>query len=617
MRGKVTSVGRGVRVGGKHRRKSLGGPENAAPVRRTAEHAATRAPILEVMSERRTPPSPAQPPVDPAASALPTPDEVVAQVRRWLKASADVAPDRSAAQLAGLLKDPQGLAFTLGFVDRVVRPEDLRVAARNLERLSRTVPKFLPWYIRFAVVVGGGAGVLLPWPVIPIARAVLRRMVGHLVVDASDRKLGKTLAHLRRDGARLNVNLLGEAVLGEQEARHRFDGTRALLARDDVDYVSVKVSSVASQLSMWGFDATVDRVVERLTPLYEQAASARTRKFINLDMEEYRDLDLTIAVFTRLLAQPALKNLEAGIVLQAYLPDALDALLRLTDWAKARMLAGGAGIKVRIVKGANLAMERVDATVHGWPLATWPSKQETDTNYKRMLVAALTPESTDAVKIGVAGHNLFDLAFALLLARRRGVESRIDVEMLLGMATAQAAAVRKDAHGILLYTPVVHPNDFDSAISYLVRRLEENASEENFMSGLFELASDGSIFAREANRFAASLAAMDAGVPRPNRIQDRAHAALPVTPASFENEPDTDPSIAANRVWGPRSWSGVRAASWASRPSRPRGSTTRSCSPSASGQPRTSAAAGARPRRRIARLPCTGSARCCRSCAGG
>src|SRR5206468_1849568 len=123
-------------------------------------------------------------------------------------------------------------------------------------------------------------------------------------------------------GNRLNLNLLGEAVLGEKEAARRLAGTRELLARDDVDYVSIKVSSVVSQLSMWSFDEAVDKVVERLTPLYELAARSGG-KFINLDMEEYRDLDLTIAVFERILDQPKLRRLEAGIVLQAYLPDAL------------------------------------------------------------------------------------------------------------------------------------------------------------------------------------------------------------------------------------------------------------------------------------------------------
>jgi RHH-type proline utilization regulon transcriptional repressor/proline dehydrogenase/delta 1-pyrroline-5-carboxylate dehydrogenase len=500
-------------------------------------------------TSRRASSPPTPQPLAASDAGLPTVDDTVTLVRHWLAASSGVKPDPSAERLAGVLKDPRGLEFTLGFVDKVVRPEDLRVAAKNLELLARRIPRFLPWYLRAAIAVGGGLARLAPWPIIPISRGVLRRMVAHLVVDANPKKLGKTLRRLRTRGIRLNVNLLGEAVLGDREARSRLAGTQELLARGDVDYVSVKVSSVVSQLSMWGFDETVTRVVERLTPLYEQAAASPSTKFINLDMEEYRDLDLTIAIFTRLLEQPGLERLEAGIVLQAYLHDSVAALDRLTSWARARVTAGGAGIKVRIVKGANLAMEQVDAAVHGWPLATWSSKQDTDTNYKRLLARAFTPENTDAVRIGVAGHNLFDLAFAWLLAQSRGVTNRVEVEMLLGMATAQADAVRSETGGLLLYTPVVYPGEFDSAISYLVRRLEENASSENFMSGVFEL-DDPAIFARESERFAASLAALDDAIPAPRRTQNRLSSALPVSPADFENEPDTDPALAANRAWG-------------------------------------------------------------------
>ena len=484
-------------------------------------------------------------------------DATIALVRRWLEESADIRPDASAQRLAGVLKDPRGLEFTIGFVDRVVRPQDLTVAGRNLEKLSHRVPRFLPWYLRIAIVVGGGFAPLVPWLIVPIARWVLRRMVGHLVIDATPKRLDKTLTSLRERGIRLNLNLLGEAVLGEDEAARRLAGTRELLERDDVDYVSIKVSSVASQLSMWAFDETVSRVVERLTPLYELAALSPTAKFINLDMEEYRDLDLTVAVFQRLLEQPNLHRLEAGIVLQAYLPDALSALQGLTAWATARRTAGGASIKVRIVKGANLAMEQVDAALHGWPLATFGSKLESDTNYKRVLDWAFTPERTDAVRIGVAGHNLFDVAFAWLLAKQRHVENRIEVEMLLGMATGQADAVKREVGGLLLYTPVVHPGEFDSAIGYLIRRLEENSSHDNFMSGVFELASDEKMFTREADRFLASLAEFDALVelvPTPNRVQDRSRQ--PVEPVGtsaapgFQNEPDTDVSVAANRGWG-------------------------------------------------------------------
>ncbi|MES2093589.1 MAG: bifunctional proline dehydrogenase/L-glutamate gamma-semialdehyde dehydrogenase [Actinomycetota bacterium] len=491
---------------------------------------------------------------DLPASPDPLAAEAVATVRRWLAESADALPDRSEARLAGVLKDPRGLDFTIGFVDRVVRPEDLRVAGRNLEALSRAIPAFLPWYMRVAIQLGGGFAPIIPWPIVPIARRVLRGMVSHLILDASPRQLDHSLRSLRRSGIRLNLNLLGEAVLGDTEADRRLVGTRELLERHDVDYVSIKVSSVSSQLSMWSFDETVTRVVERLTPLYAFAATSSTTKFINLDMEEFRDLDLTIEVFRRILEQPKLKNLEAGIVLQAYLPDAFRAMQGLTAWATQRRAQGGAGIKVRVVKGANLAMERVDATVHGWPLATWDTKRETDANFKRILDWSFLPERTDAVRIGVAGHNLFDIAWAWLLAKRRRVETRVEFEMLLGMATGQADAVKRDVGGLLLYTPVVHPGEFDSAISYLVRRLEENASSDNFMSAVFELADDAAVFDREAKRFLASLAGPTGEVPSTHRVQDR-RVPVPIAPVDtaprpFGNEPDTDPSIAANRLWG-------------------------------------------------------------------
>ena len=492
----------------------------------------------------------------------------VALARRWATEAAApgdgsgrggaAAGHRSAALLAEVLKDESGLAFTIGFVDRVVRPEDLRVAARNLSVLARSTPAFLPLPMRGAVRLGGLMAPVLPGVVVPIARRVLRGMVGHLVVDARPAKLGPALARIKGHGARLNLNLLGEAVLGDGEADSRFEGTRRLLARDDVDYVSIKVSSIVSQLSMWAFDETVERVVEKLTPLYELAAASPAPKFVNLDMEEYRDLDLTIAVFTRLLDQPQLRGLEAGIVLQTYLPDALSALQRLTDWATARRAAGGAAIKVRIVKGANLAMETVDATLHDWPLATYGTKQDSDANYKRVLAWALTPEHARAVKVGVAGHNLFDIAFAHLLGEARGVGDRVEFEMLLGMAEAQAELVGAEVGGLLLYTPVVRPSEFDVAISYLVRRLEENASSENFMSAVFEIADDEAMFARERDRFLAALADVDDVVPTPHRRQDRTREAgatgasgtPDAAPAPFHAEPDTDPALAANRAWG-------------------------------------------------------------------
>ncbi|KQY59440.1 1-pyrroline-5-carboxylate dehydrogenase [Aeromicrobium sp. Root495] len=479
-------------------------------------------------------------------SQTPLADRSVDLVRSWTRSPEARRSDPAGKRLSRLLQDPAGLEFTIGFVDRVVRPEDTAVAARNLRRLASSTPRFLPWHQRLLLKLGALVSFVMPGLVVGTARRTLRRLVGHLVVDARPERLGKSIARLRKKGDRLNLNLLGEAVLGEGEALRRRDQTLAVLERDDVDYVSVKVSAVASQLSLWAFEETVERVVERLLPLYE--AASRKDAFINLDMEEYRDLDLTVMVFTRILDR--FPDLTAGIVLQAYLPDALGAMQRLQEWASDRRAHGGARIKVRVVKGANLAMERVDATVHHWPLATWHSKLESDAHYKRVLDWAMTPERIDAVRLGVAGQNLFDVAHAFLLAGDRQVADGVEFEMLLGMDSGPVAAARRDVGALLLYTPVVHPDEFDVAISYLVRRLEENASEENFLSAAFSLSRDPASFDREADRFRASLAAVPEEVPGRHRVQDRTQDRVSLRNEAFENTADTDPSTPANRSWG-------------------------------------------------------------------
>ena len=475
--------------------------------------------------------------------------EVEHLVKHWLASASTKTSSAAVRRLAGVLKDPAGLDFTVGFIDRVIRPEDVRVAAGNLRRLTSNVPRTLPWHLKLALKAGVMASITAPELTIPVVRHALRRMVSHLLIDASDAKLRRMLATIRNSGANINVNLLGEAVLGEAEAARRIADTERLLMRDDVDYVSIKVSSAVAAHPPLAFDQAVGSIEAALAPLFGIAASSLTPKFINLDMEEYRDLDLTIAVFTRLLDREDLRHVEAGIVLQAYLPDALGAMIHLQEWAAKRRASGGRGIKVRLVKGANLPMERVDASLHGWPVATWPTKQDTDTNYKRVLDYALTAERVANVRVGVAGHNLFDVAYAWTLAGKRGVRSGVEFEMLLGMAEGQARAVSETVGPLRLYVPVVHPKDFDVAIAYLVRRLQEGASEDNFLSAAFDLNQDSGMYERERTRFLASLAAVDGDVPPPNRTQDRRKDVCPDIPESFQNTADTDPSLFGNRQW--------------------------------------------------------------------
>ncbi|WP_277872996.1 bifunctional proline dehydrogenase/L-glutamate gamma-semialdehyde dehydrogenase [Raineyella fluvialis] len=455
----------------------------------------------------------------------------VPTAERWWRTAHGGRHDLASTLMSRVVADPAGMRLLLDFVDGVVRPEDDRTAAHALHRLAHTGPE-------------------LPGVVVPPARRMLRALVGDLVVDASDDRLGAALERLSRHGADLNVNLLGEAVLGDAEAARRLADVERLVRREDVTYVSLKVSSVLGPHNPWGFDAAVDRAVGLLAPLYRLAAGRPRPVFLNLDMEEYRDLHLTLTVFRRLLDLPGLESSSGGVVLQAYLPDALPALEELTAWADHRVRAGGAPIRVRLVKGANLALETVDAVLHGWAPVTTGSKEATDANYLRLLDRALTPEATRAVHLGIAGHNLFTLALAWELAGLRGVRESIQVEMLAGMAPAQAEVVRAETGSLRLYVPVVHPEEFDTALAYLVRRLDENAADEHYLASLGDPDPEAGL-ARERDRFRAAVRRWQS--EGPEAVGPRRHPGPPDVDhlqRGFRNAPDSDTALPATIAGG-------------------------------------------------------------------
>ena len=358
-----------------------------------------------------------------------------------------------AGKLARMMADPHGKELTIALADQAFRshrPE--RIADQLAYLLERHgVPRFMDWWERAALLLGGAMAHYLPSLVVPPIVNRLRHETQNVILPAEEDDLRRYLEERRRAGMRLNLNQLGEAILGEAEAARRLQAYLALLARDDVEYISVKVSSVFSQIDLVAFRPTVAQVAERLRTLYRAAARHRYRhpdgrvtpKFINLDMEEYRDLDLTVTAFREVLDEPEFLPLSAGIVLQAYLPDSHRVQRSLTAWAIARRSRGGAPIKLRIVKGANLAMERIEAAGHGWPQAPYETKVEVDANYKRMLEYGCRPEHAEAVHLGVASHNLFDIAYGLVLREAHDVLPWIEFEMLEGMANHQARAVQR------------------------------------------------------------------------------------------------------------------------------------------------------------------------------
>ena len=394
-----------------------------------------------------------------------------------------------------IINDPQGKVFTTSVTDQCFRSQEPRRVADQLIYLMRkfNLPKFLPFVKRMQLLFFKYFGKPLAGMLVPLTKKSIRQETAGLILPGEEQELSKHLKKRKAEGVRSTSIISGEAILGEQEAVQRLQTYLDDLASPEVEYISVKISTICSQLNLLARDTTLDLLSKRLKELYRAAQTHRyvrkdgtsVPKFVNLDMEEYRDLHLTVDLFRRVLDDPEFFQFEAGIVLQSYLPDSFLIQTELTEWGMQRLERGGAPIKVRIVKGANLAMEQVEASIQNWPQAPYPNKVQVDANFKRMVEYGAESSHAKAVHLGIGTHNLFDIAYALLLRVENQVEPYVCFEMLEGMADPLCRTVQALAGDMLLYCPTATEEEFQFAVAYLVRRLDENTAPENFLRHAF------------------------------------------------------------------------------------------------------------------------------------
>jgi RHH-type proline utilization regulon transcriptional repressor/proline dehydrogenase/delta 1-pyrroline-5-carboxylate dehydrogenase len=464
----------------------------------------------------------------------------IARTKELMKESDKLRGRREKAnrkRVARLFKDPKAIEATITFTDEVMRISSVTSSSRIFRRAAKKAS-----IVGFGLINGMGLhaiGILsnvLPTPVIAAVHQRVRALSKDLILAAEPEKLAKHLGKRTEKGLSLNINVLGEAVLGDHEAELRFQSILEMIRRLEVNYVSVKLSSIVAQLIIIDVEGSINRVSEKMRVLYREAQQHGV--FVNLDMEEYRDLPMTIAAFMRVLDEDEFIAIKAGIVLQAYLPEAHHFFGELVQWSKQRFARSGASIKVRLVKGANLAMERAEAELHGWSSAPYRSKSDVDASYVRLVDAALRPEHAQAVRIGIASHNLFHMTWALEVAKSRGVSEQVDIEMLEGMANAEALAVARSGQPVLLYAPVTRKDDFAAAVAYLVRRLDENTSDENYLKAAFEISQNPKKFKEQEDRFLKSIA--ERHTITTESLRHVKHRQL--TSGTFENEPNADPT---------------------------------------------------------------------------
>ncbi|ELG8494778.1 proline dehydrogenase family protein [Campylobacter upsaliensis] len=459
------------------------------------------------------------------------------------------------AKMQKLLNNPKNKVMLIELLDRSFRCKDKKASFELIEHTLNKfgIADFFSAFEKFLLFSFLNFGKLSPNLSVPFFISHLRNDTKAMVLDADENFLAPHITKRKNEqNITLNVNLIGEEVLGEAESQYRMQKYEEALKSSYITYISIKITTIFSQINIIDFDYSKEEVVKRLDKLYALALEEQKKqgvsKFINLDMEEFRDLELTVAAFMESVSK---FDIKAGIVLQAYIPDSYEYLKKLLAFSKERVLKGMQPIKIRFVKGANMESEETIASQRGWELPTFERKIDTDSNYNKMLDLVLEDENYKYINVGIASHNIFEIAYAYTRIKEAGASESFTFEMLEGMSLQCSYELSK-MHDLILYAPVCDEAHFNNAIAYLVRRLDENTSEDNFMRYFFNLKVGSKEWEEQKSLFLNALEGIKTLDNTTHRKQDRTktqNVPSSYTTKTFTNESDTDFILPQNRLW--------------------------------------------------------------------
>lgn len=367
----------------------------------------------------------------------------------------------------------------------------------------------------------------------------------------------KTIEQLRKQKMAFTVDLLGEAVVTETEAKLYLDRYLDLMQQlteaaqrwstvDLIDQaegeslpkvqVSVKLTAFYSQFDPLDEQGSEARVSDRIRVLLRRAGELGAA--VHFDMEQYAYKDLTLAILQRLLLEPEFRQRsDIGITLQAYLRDSYGDLKALIEWAKQRETP----VTVRLVKGAYWDQETIKAHQKDWPVPVYADKAATDANFEQM--TRLLLENHSVLYAAIGSHNVRSQAHAMAIVRELNIpRRRVELQVLYGMADKLGKALVEQGFRVRVYCPY---GELIPGMAYLIRRLLENTANSSFLRQNLEERPIEELLAPPSPTDSTVAAASLAGSSLAGSIE--ANSQLP---AKFRNVADTDYADADQRQRG-------------------------------------------------------------------
>jgi proline dehydrogenase len=275
-----------------------------------------------------------------------------------------------------------------------------------------------------------------------------RRMASRFVAGETIEEAMTAVRALNARGITASLDLLGESVHREEEARATAQSYLDLLDRIQSQKLDANVSL---KLTAMGLDISEDLCVANMQMVLDRARDYGS--FVRIDMESSAYTERTLHMFEHRLYPSYPKHV--GIVLQSY--------LRRT-YADVEM-ANRLHARVRICKGAYQEPASV----------AFPDKRDVDEQYIRSMHSLMS----DGNYPGIATHDERIIAHAKRFAAERKIATdRYEFQMLYGVRRDLQEQLVREGYRMRVYVP------FGTQwYPYLMRRLAERPANVAFMTG--------------------------------------------------------------------------------------------------------------------------------------
>ncbi len=186
---------------------------------------------------------------------------------------------RQQAELDRMMQNPGDKATLVQLTDQAFRSGVCGRAADQFIHILdvQGIPRFFSPIDRTLLRGFQSFGAYLPGVAMPLVKEKMQQETANVVLPAEPELLREHLVRRRSEGVRMNVNHLGEALLGEREAQRRLQEYLAALQKPEIEVISVKISTIYSQISSLARRHTVAMLADRLELLFRASATRDVR----------------------------------------------------------------------------------------------------------------------------------------------------------------------------------------------------------------------------------------------------------------------------------------------------------------------------------------------------